>query len=77
MIRKIVFALCCATLLSCGDYEGDYDRGFGDGHAAGYNTTCEIRTTLISGDWDNKGYSDGYADGYDIGASECKQGIKY
>lgn len=48
-----------------------YSAGHGDGYAAGYNTTCKIRSTLISADWDNKYYSGGYREGYDAGAVDC------
>ena len=52
-----------------GDGDGE---GEGDGYAAGYNTTCNIRATLVKGDWDNKDYSEGYRDGYAAGAFDCK-----
>jgi hypothetical protein len=42
------------AIVSCSEREGydsAYDRGYSDGYATGYNTTCEIRATLISGDW--------------------------
>jgi len=49
-----------------------YDRGYHDGFAVGYNTTCKIRATLIDGDWSNDAYSDGYDYGYSDGAKECQ-----
>jgi len=49
------------------------DSGYNDGFAAGYNTTCEIRATLIEGDWDDSEYSSGYEAGYADGAKECEQ----
>lgn len=48
-----------------------YDEGRSDGYAVGYNTTCQIRTTLIAGEWDNEEYSRGYRDGYAVGALDC------
>lgn len=49
-----------------------YQRGYGDGYASGYNTTCKIRSTLIAGDFDNKHYSRGYEVGYADGAADCR-----
>lgn len=48
-----------------------YDRGYSDGYAAGYNTTCEIRSTLVEGS-DNRAYQRGYSEGYSAGASACR-----
>lgn len=58
-------------LAGCEPADQAIDRGYDDGYAAGYNTTCEIRSTLIAGDWDNSDYSSGYRDGYAAGASAC------
>ena len=48
-----------------------YDTGYSDGYAEGYNTTCEIRATLIEGDWSDEDYSRGYSDGRVDGTTEC------
>ncbi len=62
------------ALTGCGpSADSRYDYGFNDGYATGYNTTCEIRATLIKGDWKDERYSTGYRDGYSEGASECKK----
>jgi len=45
--------------------------GYDDGYAAGYNTTCEIRATLIEGDWDSEANSRGYNTGYADGSAAC------
>ena len=59
-------------MISCGESQDSaYDRGYDDGYAVGYNTTCQIRSTLIAGDWDNKHYSRGYADGNSAGTQAC------
>ena len=34
--------------------------------------TCEIRATLIAGDWDDEHYSRGYREGYASGSYDCK-----
>ena len=58
-------------LAGCGDSEGRYDTGYSDGYAAGYNTTCKIRATMIEGDWGNESYSRGYNQGYAAGTADC------
>ena len=50
---------------------GLFDSVDSDGEAVGYNTTCEIRATLIEGDWDDENYSRGYADGIAGGIAAC------
>jgi uncharacterized lipoprotein len=66
--------LLVASLAACGESkESSYDRGYDDGYAVGYNTACKIRTTLISGDWDNPDYSRGYADGNSAGVAACNR----
>ena len=74
-MKKIIFIFASLQfLISCGESKDvSYDRGFDDGYAIGFNTTCEIRSTLIAGDWDNKHYSDGYRDGYQEGSLDCKR----
>lgn len=58
-------------LTACTDADERYDVGYDDGYAEGYNTTCQIRATLIEGNWSNADYSRGYADGRADGAHEC------
>ncbi|WP_461521270.1 hypothetical protein [Porticoccus sp.] len=69
-MRYIVLAVIFIT--GCADDK--YDVGYDDGYAAGYNTTCKIRATMIEGDWGNKSYSRGYAEGQAAGALACKSG---
>lgn len=73
MFRTIILIVSASLLTSCEDYEAEYDRGYSDGYAAGYNTACEIRATLISGDWDSTGYSEGYSRGQSDGIEECNR----
>lgn len=40
--------------------ERSRDIGYSDGYAVGFNTTCEIRKTLIDGDFDNPDYANAY-----------------
>lgn len=74
---KHLFLLVFLLLQGCGpnaDSKADsrYDSGYSDGYAVGYNTTCQIRATLVEGDWDDENYSAGYYDGYEHGAVECR-----
>ena len=70
--RGTVLIAAFAALSACGENaDARYDAGYGDGYAVGYNTTCQIRSTLIEGDWDDKNYSRGYADGEIDGAAAC------
>lgn len=60
------------SLTGCsGVDEEAYDRGYDDGYAVGYNTTCEVRSTMIEGDWSDEDYSRGYAEGQTEGAIAC------
>ncbi len=59
------------VLSGCSDADERYDVGYDDGYAEGYNTTCDIRATLVEGDWDDEDYSRGYAEGRYAGAQEC------
>lgn len=60
------------SLTGCGGVDEEaYDRGYSDGYAVGYNTTCEIRATMIEGDWSDEDYSRGYAEGQTEGTIAC------
>ena len=48
------------------------DVGYSDGYAVGFNTTCNIRATLIEGKWDNSDYSAAYYAGYADGETACR-----
>lgn len=52
-----------------------FDTGYSDGYARGYNTTCEIRATLVEGDWENQHYKSGYIQGHSAGAADCRAGM--
>ena len=70
--RGIVLITAFAILSACGESaDARYDTGYSDGYAVGYNTTCQIRATLIEGDWGDKNYSRGYADGVTAGTAAC------
>lgn len=69
----LTIVVSCTFLLSaCDVRKNKYDAGYDDGWAAGYNTTCKIRATMIEGDWDSESYSRGYSDGYADGSYECR-----
>ena len=72
---KSTILLIVVALAACSGAESRdsaYDRGYSDGYAVGYNTTCEIRATMIAGDWDTNGYKPGYDAGYAAGAEQCR-----
>jgi hypothetical protein len=73
MHRLFFIALLLISSCSAGEsYDSGYNRGYSDGYATGYNTTCEIRATLIAGDWETNGYKPGYDAGYAAGSEQCK-----
>ena len=70
---ELQFSILMVGLLQgCSSSDEDYDYGYNDGYASGYNTTCNIRATLIKGDWDNEDYSSGYRAGYSSGSFDCR-----
>lgn len=69
---KMAALVLAVTVASCADPEERYDVGYDDGYAVGYNSTCQIRATLIEGDFENKDYSRGYADGQSAGVYDCR-----
>jgi len=73
MKTLIISFLFFITVSGCQNAESRYDSGYDDGYATGYNTTCQIRATLVEGDWNDKNYMLGYRDGYAAGALDCKQ----
>lgn len=71
-MRGVALLALTAALCACGESaDSRRDRGYSDGYAEGYNTTCEIRATLIAGEWDDEHYSSGYASGRLDGAAAC------
>lgn len=73
-LKLLIASAAISLVAGCGESaDSAGDRGYSDGYAAGYNTTCQIRSTLIAGDWDNKAYSEGYQQGYSAGAIACQQ----
>jgi hypothetical protein len=78
-MKKTLLLALALIAVGCGGSikeraEARYDSGWNDGYAAGYNTTCEIRATMIEGDWDDSNYSSGHRDGYAEGARDCRNG---
>lgn len=71
-MRASVVIFSLLPVASCGGAdEAAYDRGYSDGYAVGYNTACEIRTTIVEGDFANEDYSRGYAAGQTDGTMAC------
>ena len=72
-MKKILLLMAIIVSLTACDSDKNYDLGYNDGYAVGYNTVCKVkRGNLIKGDWESKNYSLGYEDGYDDGASDCR-----
>ena len=69
----LAFAIWLTLSCKSADERTDerYDVGYNDGYATGYNTACEIRATLIEGDFKNKHYAEGYRVGYSAGVTQC------
>ena len=66
--------VCLLSLLmaGCSDRAEREDVGFDDGYAVGYNTACEIRATLIEGDFKSDAYAKAYARGIEAGIAACQ-----
>ena len=70
---RVAFAPSVFFVAACRENEDErYDTGYSDGYAEGYNTTCEIRATLVEGDWNSEAYSRGYNEGRVEGANACR-----
>jgi len=69
----ILIVLIVLVVRHFNEPEDKYGVGYDDGYATGYNTTCEIRATLIEGDWENDSYFIGYKTGYRDGSFACNQ----
>lgn len=72
MVRLSVLAIILLSIVACKE-EDKFDAGYDDGFATGYNTACEIRATMIEGDWDSPTYSRGYTQGNAAGVIECNR----
>lgn len=73
-MKKVLTIFLMFALVSCGESaDSRYDSGYSDGYAAGYNTTCDLRATMIEGDWSDSNYTSGYNDGYSDGSKDCKK----
>lgn len=67
--------LCLGFLVSaCGGGDSQYDRGYHDGAAVGYNMAClSYEGNLTHDDWGSADYSRGYAEGMEDGIKECRK----
>ena len=71
-MRVPVLILTMLFIQGCSLDSNDYDSGYSDGYAVGYNTQCNLRSTMVKGDWDNLEYSKGYKEGYSSGSFDCE-----
>ncbi len=71
---KLTMAMLLILPLAGCIFDSDQrDAGYQDGYAVGYNTACEIRATMINGEWGNSTYSEGYASGVTDGIIACNR----
>ena len=86
MLRAVTQAtallIVAVSMVSCSNSDKNYRSGYNDGSAVGYNSACDIRRTLIYGDFNNNDYADGVVDGIanclrDKGQAENERGIGY
>ena len=59
------------TLSGCDEFKDKKEAGYSDGYAVGYNAACEIRATLVDGDFKNSSYAAAYASGQTDGIMAC------
>lgn len=67
----LALTLIWVGLGGCADGEERADVGYSDGYAVGYNTACEIRATLVEGDFKDERYAAAYARGQVDGIQGC------
>ena len=70
MKKAFLFAIIL-MVSGCEDKDAAHSSGYKDGYAVGYNTACQIRKTLINGDWSSESYSKGYQAGMVDGINAC------
>ena len=69
--KKLNLASVAEDFLKTWNDEKTFDAGYDDGYATGYNTQCQIRSTMIYGHFDSEEYSQGYNIGKYDGAQAC------
>lgn len=75
MIRAVFILLSLVFFgVGCSEQEKPKgaDVGYSDGYASGYNTECDIRATVIYGDWENEEYSQAFSNGEYDGKIACR-----
>jgi len=68
----VAAAIISVALMGCADRDERADVGYDDGYAVGYNTACQIRATLVEGDFKNEAYAEAYARGQSDGIVACQ-----
>lgn len=68
---RLLAVISLLALFACDDSDERYNVGYSDGYAVGYNTACQIRATLVEGDYGNADYARGFAWGQTDGIIAC------
>jgi len=76
LTTRLLVGMTLFALFGCDDSDERYNVGYSDGYAVGYNTACQIRATLVEGDYGNADYARGFAYGQTDGIIACNAGKK-
>lgn len=71
-MRPLFGVLLISMLVACDSKDWEA-AGYGDGYAATINTTCNFRSSLIHGKFDNSDYAKGYSRGAQAGSLAVAQ----
>lgn len=76
-MRRLAIVGLLSVLTGCGQsdyakFKASYDKGFQDGYAVSFVSTCRGGKFAVSAVVDTTGYYDGYKDGRRQGVFDCK-----
>ena len=74
---SLLIAMGAGLIVGCSAEGENYDSGYSDGYAVGYNEICyPNRSNMVWGHWDSEKYSSGYRAGKSHGASDARSASK-
>ena len=74
---SLLIAIGAGLLIGCSAEGENYDSGYSDGYAVGYNEICyPKRNTTVWGHCNSEKYSSGYSAGRSRGASDARSAPK-